>query len=298
MTYIGRHSTNNLNDGYLGSGTILKKAIKKYGKDNFKLIILDYYNSFEELVSEEEYIITKDYCKRSDNYNIVVGGMNPIMYGEDNHMYGRKKSELELEKIRESSKKYYTPLIIYNVEYLSIDEAVKKLSLYKHDILRNCYVKPNDFKFKNFSDYDKYSKKYNVGYKVSCEVVINGVKYNSIKQASIFLNIHETTVIKRCLRLDNYNFSKKEDYEKYYNKYIKINLNKAVKVDEIIYNNKMICARTLGIRESTVITRCLSDNFSNWNFINDEYKQSLINKRIIKAKKRKIRNRVCKSTLF
>ena len=60
----------------------------------------------------------------------------------------------------------------------------------------------------------------------------------------------------------------------------------------------MICARTLGIGESTVITRCLSDNFSNWNFINDEYKQSLINKRIIKAKKRKIRNRVCKSTLF
>ena len=41
MTYIGRHSTDNLNDGYLGSGTILKRAIKKYGKHNFEIIILN-----------------------------------------------------------------------------------------------------------------------------------------------------------------------------------------------------------------------------------------------------------------
>ena len=34
--YVGMHSTDNLNDGYLGSGWILKQAIKKYGKENFK----------------------------------------------------------------------------------------------------------------------------------------------------------------------------------------------------------------------------------------------------------------------
>jgi hypothetical protein len=32
--YIGKHSTDNINDDYLGSGVALKNAIKKYGKEN------------------------------------------------------------------------------------------------------------------------------------------------------------------------------------------------------------------------------------------------------------------------
>lgn len=39
--YIGSHATNNINDGYIGSGRIFLKAVNKYGKQNFQREILE-----------------------------------------------------------------------------------------------------------------------------------------------------------------------------------------------------------------------------------------------------------------
>ena len=41
--YIGVHSTDNLDDGYLGSGVALLAAIKEYGKKSFKRDILKFF---------------------------------------------------------------------------------------------------------------------------------------------------------------------------------------------------------------------------------------------------------------
>ena len=38
--YIGKHETYDINDDYLGSGKILKYALKKYGSINFKKEII------------------------------------------------------------------------------------------------------------------------------------------------------------------------------------------------------------------------------------------------------------------
>ena len=47
--YIGVHSTEDINDGYMGSGKAIKAAEKKYGLNNFKKEILEYFDSIEEM---------------------------------------------------------------------------------------------------------------------------------------------------------------------------------------------------------------------------------------------------------
>lgn len=40
--YVGMHSTDNLEDGYLGSGKILGYSLNKYGRENHIKEILEY----------------------------------------------------------------------------------------------------------------------------------------------------------------------------------------------------------------------------------------------------------------
>lgn len=63
-------------DNYLGSGTHLKYAIKKYGKENFKREILQYCNDIISLAEAEKYWINKfNAVESSDFYNISYGGL-------------------------------------------------------------------------------------------------------------------------------------------------------------------------------------------------------------------------------
>lgn len=79
--YIGIHGTNNLDDNYMGSGGPLGKAKKKYGLENFKLEILEFFKTYKEMCLAEAAIVTKDFIKRKDNYNAIPGGQLPY-YGK------------------------------------------------------------------------------------------------------------------------------------------------------------------------------------------------------------------------
>ncbi len=72
--YIGDHSTDNLNDLYLGSGDILKKSLSKYGKNQFEKIILEQFGTKEQaFLAQEKYI--KEYNTLTPNgYNISPKG--------------------------------------------------------------------------------------------------------------------------------------------------------------------------------------------------------------------------------
>ena len=56
--YIGQHTTENIDDGYMGSGVYLRMAFGKRGKENFKCEILKMVDgSKEDLNNAEEYYI-------------------------------------------------------------------------------------------------------------------------------------------------------------------------------------------------------------------------------------------------
>lgn len=72
--YIGYHKTFNLNDDYLGSGKLLKVAILKYGKDNFKKEILYVFPTKKEALDKEKELVNKSVVLDKNSYNYKIGG--------------------------------------------------------------------------------------------------------------------------------------------------------------------------------------------------------------------------------
>jgi len=72
--YIGVHKTKNLNDGYMGSGKVIRQAIEKYGISNFKKEILEVFDTVESMYAREREIVTEDFLSHEKVYNLRKGG--------------------------------------------------------------------------------------------------------------------------------------------------------------------------------------------------------------------------------
>lgn len=124
--YIGKHY-GELTDSYLGSGILLKKAIKKYGKENFKREILYISkNEKENNLKEKEFIKAFNAVEDENFYNIAAGGEGGDIFhllplekqkelkekislkysGKGNPMYGKHHSEDTKHKLKSIDKSY------------------------------------------------------------------------------------------------------------------------------------------------------------------------------------------------
>lgn len=72
--YIGVHVTNDINDGYMGSGKLIKRAISKYGLDNFTKEIVKEFDDYNECLRYERSIVNEEFIADPMTYNIMLGG--------------------------------------------------------------------------------------------------------------------------------------------------------------------------------------------------------------------------------
>jgi len=122
--YIGKSEKDvDENREYLGSGVILKKAVKKYGKDNFTKEILYVSDSIDKINEAEiAYISYFKEMFQENCYNIAEGGtggnslkfysedqlnnfknkMSAILKGENNPFYGKQHTKETKQRISET----------------------------------------------------------------------------------------------------------------------------------------------------------------------------------------------------
>ena len=129
--YIGQHHCKydeQFTDGYLGSGIRLKRAVKKYGAENFERIILEYADNPEELNKLEEKYVDAEVLNNKMFYNLRTGG--------NQHLIASEETRIKIGNSSRGRKGYWSG------KKMSV-EACQKMSVSK----KGKYVGENNPKF-------------------------------------------------------------------------------------------------------------------------------------------------------
>lgn len=126
--YIGKHSKSN--SSYLGSGVALKKAIKKYGRNNFKRETLIECNIANLDILEIEFIKRYDALSDPMSYNMNAGGTG------GNSLLGYTDEQLKEFKSKCSHKGSKNGFFNKQHSQESIDTMIKKKTGMKYSSKR------------------------------------------------------------------------------------------------------------------------------------------------------------------
>jgi group I intron endonuclease len=124
--YIGKHQTNDLNDGYMGSGINLKRAIKKYGIENFSREVLYIYDNSVDIENKECELITEEMCSSTECYNIALGGQGGNLGSEVNQKLGKIMSLVLTGKPKSNS--HREALRVSHLDYRPTQERIERIT--------------------------------------------------------------------------------------------------------------------------------------------------------------------------
>jgi len=222
--YIGQCRFNRINnwENYLGSGVYFKKAVKKYGKENFyKSIVAIAYTKEELDKLEIEFIINHNAVESDDYYNLVGGGNTTIGFhwSEEGRKKLRvKKTEETKRRMSESKKIGYKngnlpkirKVICITTEEIfdSITYGAEKYNIETSGIIRCCKnerksagshpITKEKLKWVYYDEYN--SKSYTSSTINFCKIICltTGEIFNSIKEAEKTFNIFKGGILKCC----------------------------------------------------------------------------------------------------
>jgi group I intron endonuclease len=186
--YIGSHSSNDINNDYLGSGTALKKDIKYFGKQFFSKKIIAIYDTREQAYQVESELLN-DMWFSTDTYNIYKttsglishtedtrlkmskskGGENNPMFGKPSPNKGKAKSALSKILISKAlsggtSKPKHVKHKLSGIVYNSIREAADAFDI-KYPNLKQQLIRGSfncEFEYHTEADNDCLTSNSNV----------------------------------------------------------------------------------------------------------------------------------------
>ncbi len=98
--YIGVHSTDNLDDGYLGSGTRLKKSIQYHGRKSHEREILEFFGAREDAYNRESEVVNENLLKDPKCLNLSLGGIG-LAKEEYARLFGKIGNENFKKRLKE-----------------------------------------------------------------------------------------------------------------------------------------------------------------------------------------------------
>ena len=201
--YIGVHSTNDLEDGYLGSGKVMKRSLKKYGPESHHKQIIAFHISRQQALHQEAELVTEETLLDPRCMNIIRGGGGTYDTSKISaSLKGKQQPKSVCEAISKRRKGVPTwgrAVFIEGVTYKSAAEAARALGISDRTITSRCRrMSTPNWRYADEQNVVKPTKKH----PKAKSVIVDGILYGRVADVEEKYGVCRRTIRHRCLSPD------------------------------------------------------------------------------------------------